>query len=85
MMQIRRIDYDSEYDILYLSFADQSDSYGDEISDNVVVRRKWADDSITGITIFDFMALFKAKSEEIFSLPVELNYEKQVLPYLQTA
>lgn len=80
-MIVQKVNYDSENDILYVAFSNQSNSYGDEISDNVVIRRDWADDSITGITIFDFMVLLKNHSPEIFSLPFELNYEEQIPPY----
>ena len=81
MMPIQRIDYDAEYDILYISFTDQSRSYGDEISENVVIRRNWDDDNITGVTIFDFISLFEKQSPEIFSITIELNFEKQILPF----
>lgn len=81
MMPIKRVDYDSENDILYVAFSSQSNSYGDEISNSVVIRRDWEDDSITGVTIFDFMSLLRDHSPEIFSLPFELNFEEQILPY----
>lgn len=50
---MRRIDYDYENDILYISFSDQSNLYGDDISENITIRKDWDTDEITGITIFD--------------------------------
>ena len=53
---IKRIDYDYVNDILYIAFYDQSNSYGEEISDNIVVRRDWDGGYITGLTIFNLLS-----------------------------
>ena len=79
--QIERINYDTANDILYVAFSDQHNSYGDEISDNIVLRRDWADDHTTGFTIFNFMNLFQTHAAEILQLPFSIDFEKQILPF----
>lgn len=78
---IKRVDYDRQNDILYIAFSDQHNSYGDEISDNIVIRRDWDDDRITGVTIFNFMRLISQSSIEISQLPFNIDFKNQILPF----
>lgn len=75
--------YDDEFDVLYLTFSDKSNSYGDDISDCVTVMRDWDTDIITGLTIFDFMRLYKADELRNTDMPVEVNFAKDVVPFIQ--
>jgi uncharacterized protein YuzE len=47
------INYDKKFDVLYLNFC-ESKSYGDETIDGIVILRSVENDSITGVTIFNF-------------------------------
>lgn len=62
---VKRFDYDSNSDILYCTFRDKSNSYGDEDPDNIVVMRDIDTDIITGITILNFMTMYKNKDMRI--------------------
>ncbi len=81
---IQRVDYDRPNDILYVAFSDQSNSYGDEVSDNIVIRRDWDDDHITGVTIFNFMKLISTHSSEFLQIPFDIDFKKQILPFCST-
>ncbi len=81
-VQIQRMNYDSENDVLYLAFSAQHNSYGDEISDHIILRRDWDSDEITGVTILDFMLLLRNCSDEIRQIPFCIDFQSQVLPFL---
>jgi len=49
-----KIDYDNQFDILYCSISDTSNSYGDEIDSNLVVLRDMDTNEVTGVTIMAF-------------------------------
>lgn len=49
-----KIDYDNQFDILYCSIGDISNSYGDEIDSNFVVLRDMDTNEVTGVTIMAF-------------------------------
>lgn len=49
-----KIDYDNQFDILYCSIGDISNSYGDEIDSNLVVLRDMDTNEITGAIIMAF-------------------------------
>ena len=49
-----KVDYDNQFDILYCSIGDTSNSYGDEIDSNLVVLRDMDTNEITGATIMAF-------------------------------
>ena len=53
------ISYNREYDILYCAFSDKSNSYGDEEPDNIVIMRDIDTEEITGVTILDFIKMYK--------------------------
>ncbi len=78
---IQRVGYDKRNDIVYIAFSDQWNSYGNDISDHVTLRRNWDDDHITGVTIFHFMRLLQSKSQEIQQLPFDIDFKQQVVPF----
>lgn len=63
-----KINYDKKYDVLYLWFGDQSNSYGDEEVDNIIWMKDFDDDSIRGLTIIDFYKMYKNKDDRIQEL-----------------
>ena len=45
---------DEKNDILYVNFSDTKNSYGNEIDNGLVCLYDMFDNSLTGITVFDF-------------------------------
>lgn len=79
--KIQKVTYDNINDVVYISFSNQKNSYGDDISDNVVIRRDWDSDQITGLTILQFKKMLKEKSTEISLIPFPINFEAEILPF----
>ena len=52
-MRDRNENYDSKYDILYISNKDNRPAIGEEPIDGVVIRRTVDNNEIVGVTIFD--------------------------------
>jgi len=76
------LNYDSAFDVLYLGFADKSNSYGDEIKNGHVLMIDEDTQTITGLTIFDFMHRYKNGTLEDLSLPISIDYAVDVIPRL---
>ena len=53
-MRNRKTNYDSKYDILYISKNNNRPAISKEIIDGVLLRRD-KDDKIVGVTIFDVL------------------------------
>jgi len=68
------LNYDSKFDIVYISISDASASLGEEPISGLVVLRDFTTEDITGITIFDFCK--KYKNNTLPSMPIEINLEK---------
>ena len=49
-----RVNYDEKFDVLYLVFADNSSSIGDEDDYGIVTHKDRTTNELTGITIFGF-------------------------------
>ncbi len=81
MTPLHRVDYDRENDVLYVAFEDQRNSYGDDSSENIILRRDMDDEHITGLTILDFMEMIREDSPELQSLPVDIDFRRQILPF----
>ena len=50
------LNYDKKFDVLYLTFADNSNSYGEEDDFGNVTHRDRVSNEVTSVTVFDFMA-----------------------------
>ena len=57
------LNYDQKFDILYLKFADNSNSYGEEDDFGNLTHRDRVSHEITSVTVFDFMA--KARNGQL--------------------
>lgn len=63
-----KLNYDKKFDILYIAFEDQYNSYGDDDSlENAILRRDIEDDHITGVTIMDFKKKLDEDIQEKFT------------------
>ncbi|CDA90810.1 hypothetical conserved protein [Firmicutes bacterium CAG:238] len=78
------LDWDKRYDILYIRISDTSNSYGDEVENGLVILRDMEDETITGVTIFDFVKRYNAGTLESLKIPININFDKDVYPRVQT-
>lgn len=70
---INRFCYDKDNDILYYTEGDKSNSYGDEDPDNIVFMRDIDTDILTGITIMNFLKMYRKKDARIDILSQYFN------------
>jgi len=71
-----RFSYDKTYDVLYILFSDDDNTYGDEDDQGIVLHRNFNTDDITGVTIFDFEKKYRTNQLPVLSLPIELDYNE---------
>ena len=50
------LNYDQKFDVLYLKFADNSNSYGEEDDFGNLTHRDRTSGEVTSVTVFDFVA-----------------------------
>jgi len=74
-----RVTLDREFDILSLSFVDNARSYGGEEYDGIVVFHDMDSDAITGIMIYDFMKRYNNHSIKNVKLPVEVDFDNDII------
>lgn len=68
-------DYDRENDVLYYTFSSNKNSYGDEDPDNIVFMRDIDTDELTGITILNFLTMYRKKDTRIERISKYINIE----------
>lgn len=68
-----KIDYDSKFDVLYYTWGDTSNSYGDEEEDGIVSVRDIESDEVRGYTIFNFRKICDEKADVFKFLTSQLN------------
>ncbi len=61
-MRTMKINYDSRFDTLYLTFSSSDNSYGDDSSDSIILLRDMDTEEITGLTILSFLKKYRAKT-----------------------
>lgn len=76
------LSHDCSHDVLYIGIGDRSNSYGDELSNGVVVLHDMDTEKITGVTILDFLQKYKSNDLSALSLPIKIDFIKDVIPYL---
>lgn len=71
--------YNSRYDVLYLMFSDDGNSYGDDLLYGVVVYRDIDTEEITGYTFTHFFSMYW--NDELPELPDNFNvtYEEIII------
>jgi len=57
------LNYDKQNDMLYVSIADNSNSYGADEVKNITVFRDVDSDNVTGFMVFDFIRNFATQIE----------------------
>ena len=63
-----RFIYDKRYDVLYYKLTESDNSYGDEDEDNIVIMKDIDTDEVTGITIMNFLNLYKYNINKLDSI-----------------
>ncbi len=74
---------DRKKDILYIKINDTSSSYGDETENGVVVLKDIVNDTVTGITIFDFTRKYKENKIKDLKLPICIDFDKEIYPQIK--
>ena len=77
------LNYDSEYDVLYVGVDDNSSSYGAEEANGINVFRDVNSDCITGFVIFEFMSKFESRALPPIIDPLIIDYENDVIPFIR--
>ena len=68
--------YDSKYDVMYISFGESGNSYGDDALPGIILRRDIVTDEITGYTITRFKEMYKNKQLPILPPTFPLAYDE---------
>lgn len=79
-MRTMKINYDNRFDTLYVVLSDNSNSYGDDTLNDIILMRNMDTDEITGVTILSFLK--KYHSGALSKLPLDLGFsiETDILP-----
>ena len=67
------IEYNSAYDILYVRFGDNKDTYGKEIDDGIVLKYDCDTNNLVGIDIWDFKLRVNNAEKIPIPIPLDLN------------
>lgn len=68
--------YDDQFDTLYYTIGDTSNSYGDEDPDNIVFMKDMKTDVITGITILHFLKMYREHDARLNLVKSYLDVEQ---------
>lgn len=68
------INYDENHDVLYVSVGRPKPSYCDEDIDGILIRKTFASNRFSGVTILDFSKRTKEQIRE--SLPYKINVDE---------
>lgn len=72
MKKQTKIHYDSEADVLYISFGEPRPSYSEDFEEGIYLRYDMETDELTGVTILDFA---KRKHDiEKMPFPIDLPF-----------
>lgn len=77
-----KLNYDEQFDVLYVGVADNSNSYGAEQVNNVNIFRDVDSDCITGFVIFKFRHKLASRNLPVITEPFSIDFEKDVIPNL---
>ena len=76
-----KIDYDKEFDTLYVVLTDNSNSYGDPMG-SVILMRDIDTDAITGITVLSYRLQHSHGSLPVLPKETGLSFERDIDPKL---
>lgn len=67
--------YDAKYDVMYISFRDSGNSYGDDALPGIILRRDIDTDEITGYTITRFKEMYIKQQLPMLPRSFPLSYD----------
>jgi uncharacterized protein YuzE len=70
------IEYNREYDILYIRLKDSYDSYVEERTKGILVNRDFETDEIVGVDIWNFSK--RILNNEPLPTPINVDYFKNI-------
>lgn len=68
------INYDKQFDVLYVRPTEHIPYYADEDDNGVITLRSFDDDSIVGMVIYDFASRVKDGTIDQCELPFSIDY-----------
>lgn len=68
--------YDQQHDVLYVGIGNRVNSYGDDETPGVILLRDFLSGEITGITIFNFLKRYRAKSLPTLPEKFGISYDE---------
>ena len=78
-----RLNYDEKFDVLYVAFADVSNSYGDDSEPGLIYLRDMDTDALTGVTFMHFKAKLRAGCLPELESDVPVDYDELVRVFEQ--
>lgn len=72
----QKVNYDSKYDILYILFSDNSNSYGDDETPGIIYMRDMDTDELTGYTITHFKKMYHNKALPVLPSSFPYSYDE---------
>jgi uncharacterized protein YuzE len=77
------LNYDNDFDVLYIRISKNKNSYGDEGIPGIVMMRDIATDEITGVTIFGYKRMLDNGSLYHLNLPINIDFKHDIQPFVQ--
>jgi uncharacterized protein YuzE len=69
--KVANFQYDSQTDVMYLSFGEPQEALGEEVEPGVVIRVHPQTGEVVGITISDFAGRFRQQPLLALSVPLK--------------
>jgi len=70
--------YDCSHDVLYISIDTPRPSYGDDLSDGIIVRYDIDTDELTGVTILDCKTRYLGNDPDLLGLTARLKFPTDI-------
>jgi len=70
--------YDCSHDILYISIDAPRPSYGDDLSEGIIVRYDMITDELTGVTILNCKTRYLNNDPELLELTAKLKFPTDI-------
>jgi len=77
------LNYDKQYDVLYIKLKESLSSYEEEAFDGVSYFRDEFSDDLVGLTVWGLKKHQVAKKLNELNLPFSIDFEKDILPKIK--
>lgn len=75
-----KIDYDTNFDTLYVGIGDRSMSYGDDSRAGLILLRDATTDRITGFTVLSFLKRYRSDRLPILPPEIKCSIKNDIIP-----